>query len=289
MKEFSLDYLRCIKCDSCLSLDIFKKGKEIEEGLLECVKCKTQYPIIEKIPIIWDDFSNYLSCRRKLGGTLVNSVSIKMKTFLKNSLKPNIKNIEDRSDLEEKWTRIYQNSKKSRFYSTIKKELSLLTPSKLALEYGCSIGFMSSFLADSSQTVFGVDRSFSAIKIAKRETKDNLDFFVADSLSPIFGKNNFNLILALNILELVEPSDLLKQISNQIKKGFLIISDPYDNDRGKSSVKNPLNENSLRVYLKNLKFKIISNTGNPSNLPWNLRINPRTTLNYKVDLVVAKK
>lgn len=289
MKEFSLDYLRCIKCNSTLSLDVFKKGKEIEEGLLECIKCKSQYPIIEKIPIIWDNFPNYLSSRRRLGGNLVNSTSIKMKKFLKNSLTTKIKNIEDRSDLEERWASIYQNSKKSRFYSKIKKELSLLPPSKLALEYGCSIGSMSSFLADSSQTVFGVDRSFSAIKIAKKESKENLDFFVADLLSPIFGKNNFNLILALNILELVEPTDLLKQISNQIKKGFLIISDPYDNDRGKSSVKKPLNENSLRLLLRNLKFKIISNTDNPSNIPWSLRINPRTTLNYNVDLVVAKK
>lgn len=289
MKEFSLDYLRCIKCNSTLSLDVFKKGKEIEEGLLECIKCKSQYPIIEKIPIIWDNFPNYLSSRRRLGGNLVNSTSIKMKKFLKNSLTTKIKNIEDRSDLEERWASIYQNSKKSRFYSKIKKELSLLPPSKLALEYGCSIGSMSSFLADSSQTVFGVDRSFSAIKIAKKESKENLDFFVADLLSPIFGKNNFNLILALNILELVEPTDLLKQISNQIKKGFLIISDPYDNDRGKSSVKKPLNENSLRLLLRNLKFKIISNTYNPSNIPWSLQINPRTTLNYNVDLVVAKK
>lgn len=284
-----MDYLRCIKCNSTLSLDVFKKGKEIEEGLLECIKCKSQYPIIEKIPIIWDNFPNYLSSRRRLGGNLVNSTSIKMKKFLKNSLTTKIKNIEDRSDLEERWASIYQNSKKSRFYSKIKKELSLLPPSKLALEYGCSIGSMSSFLADSSQTVFGVDRSFSAIKIAKKESKENLDFFVADLLSPIFGKNNFNLILALNILELVEPTDLLKQISNQIKKGFLIISDPYDNDRGKSSVKKPLNENSLRLLLRNLKFKIISNTDNPSNIPWSLRINPRTTLNYNVDLVVAKK
>jgi len=289
LKEFSLDYLRCVKCGSKLELDVFKKQKEIEEGILECKKCKSLYPIIEKIPILWDDFTNYISMRRMLGGKLVHSVSNPMKKFLKNSLTQNIKNIEDRTNLEDRWTNIYQNSLRSKFYSTIKNELRKLPNSKLVLEYGCSIGIMSSFLANSSQIVFGVDRSFSAIKIATRESKENLDYFVADSLSSIFGETKFDLIVALNLLELIEPADFLKQISNQIQKGYLIISDPYDNDRGKNSVKTPLDENTLRQNLKNLKFEIISGTDNPSKITWNLKLNPRTTLNYKVDLVVAEK
>jgi 2-polyprenyl-3-methyl-5-hydroxy-6-metoxy-1,4-benzoquinol methylase/uncharacterized protein YbaR (Trm112 family) len=289
LKEFSLDYLRCIKCNSKLELDVFKKQREIEEGILECKECKSLYPIIEKIPILWDDFSNYISNRRMLGGKLVNSVSSQMKKFLKNSLTRNIKSIEDRTNLEERWTNIYQNSRRSRFYSTIKNELETLPNSKLVLEYGCSIGIMSSFLADSSQTVFGVDRSFSAIKIAIKESKENLDYFVADSLSPLFGKTKFDLILALNLLDLVEPVDLLKQISAQIQQGNLVITDPYDHDRGQNSVKRPVDENTLRQNLRNLKFRITSNTDSPSNIPWNLKLNPRTTLNYKVDLVMAEK
>ena len=289
MKEFSLEYLRCVKCGSKLDLDVFKKQKEIEEGLLECKKCKSLFPIVEKIPILWDDFPNYISNRRMLGGKLVNSVSIKMKKFIKNSMTKNFKNIEDRTNLEARWTKIYQNSMQSRFYSTIKNELRNLPTSKLVVEYGCSIGIMSSFLSDTFQTVFGVDRSFSAIKIAKKDSRDNIDYFVADSLSPIFGKTKFDLILALNLLELIEPIDFLKHISAQIQKGNLIISDPYDYDRGINSVKNPLDENTLRQNLRNLKFNIISNTNIPSKISWNLKLNPRTTLNYKVDLVIAEK
>jgi uncharacterized protein YbaR (Trm112 family) len=84
LKEFSLDYLRCIKCGSKLELDVYKQQREIEEGILECKKCNSLYPVIEKIPILWDDFTNYISNRRMLGGKLVNSVSPKMKKFLKN-------------------------------------------------------------------------------------------------------------------------------------------------------------------------------------------------------------
>lgn len=288
MKEFSLNYLRCIKCGSKLELDVYKKQHEIEEGILECVKCKSLYPIIEKIPILWDDFSNYISNRRKLGGILVNSVSNQMKIFLKNSLSEN-KKFEDRTNLEERWTVIYQNSSRSKFYSRMKNEIRGIPPAKLVLEYGCSVGKISSFLADSNQTVFGIDRSFSAIKVASRESKDNLDYFVADSLSPIFGKTKFDLIVALNLLELIEPVDFLKKISSQIKNGFLLLSDPYDYDRGVNSVKKPLDETSVRNNLKNLKFRIVQNTDQPSNISWNLKMNPRTTLNYKVDFIIAEK
>lgn len=289
MKEFSLDYLRCIRCGSKLEIDIFKQKVEIEEGILECKKCKSSYPIIEKIPVLWDDFGNYISNRRMLGGKLVNSVSSKMKPYLKNSLSKKTSGLEDRTLLENRWAKIYQNSKRSKFYSTIKKELKQLPKSKIALEYGCSIGIITSFLAQSSQIVFGIDKSFSAIKIAKKTPKENLDYFVADSLSNIFGKNSFDMIIALNLLELIEPIEFLKQISNQIPKGYLIISDPYDYDRGITSVKKPLDEKTLRQKLRDLKFNLTNETKNPSNIPWNLQLNPRAILNYKVDLVIAKK
>ena len=290
MHEFSLTFLRCIRCGSKLELDVFKKETEIEEGILECKKCALYFPIIQKIPIIWDDFSKYISERMVLGGKLYNSVSHdKMKKFLKHSLSNSKRNTDDRTTLEERWSKIYQNSQKSKFYSIIKNELDAMPKSKFVLEYGCSIGIMSSFLADSNQNVFGIDRSFNAISVAKKAQKDNLDYFVADLMSDVFGKTKFDLILALNVLELVEPKDLMQHVSKQILKGNFVISDPYDFDRGKNSVKKPLDEFALRTSLEELGFAITAKTKKPSYLTWNLKLNPRTTLNYKVDLIIAKK
>ena len=289
MHEFSLDFLRCIRCGSKLEIDVFKKEAEIEEGILECKKCVLCFPIIQKIPIIWDDFSKYISERMMLGGKLFHLTHHdKMKKFLKHSLHTR-RNTDDRTALEERWSKIYQNSKKSKFYSMIKNELHAMSKSKLVLEYGCSIGIMSDFLASSNQNVFGIDRSFSAISIAKKTQKDNLDYFVADLMSDIFGKTKFDLILALNVLELVEPKDLLQHISKQITEGTLVLSDPYDFDRGKNSVKKPLDELALRTSFEEFGFGITGKTKTPSYLPWNLNLNPRTTLNYKVDLIIAKK
>ena len=290
MLESSAKFLKCVRCGSKLELDVFKLDQEIEEGILECKKCNLVFPIIEKIPILWDDFSKYLSSRKVLGGKLYRLASTgKLKNFLKFSLSQTKQTNDDRTALEERWSNIYQNNKSSKFYSVIKKNLNFIAKSKLVLEYGCSIGIITSSLADCHDMVFGIDRSFSALRYAKKSSKNNLDYIVADSLSPVFGKLQFDLILALNILELVEPLDLLKHVSKQISTGHFVMSDPYDFDRGTNSVKKPIDEATLRTNLCNLGFKISSKTKKPSYIPWNLKLNSRATLNYKVDLIICKK
>ena len=289
MLESTTKFLRCVRCGSKLELDVLKIKKEIEEGFLECKKCTLTFPIIEKIPILWDDFSNYLSHHKKLGGNLYHlAITEKMKYFLRFSLSKSVF-VADRTTLEERWSKIYQNSKHSKFYSLIKKNLDVLPKSDIVLEHGCSIGIMTSILADSNKMVFGIDRSFSALRLAKKSYKNNLDYVVADSLSSVFAKLQFNLIIALNILELVEPIELLKHISKQISSGYFVISDPYDFDRGANSVMKSFDESLLRTYLGKFGFKISTKTKNPSFIPWNLKLNPRATLNYKVDLIIGKK
>lgn len=95
---------------------------------------------------------------------------------------------------------------------------------------------------------------------------------MADSLSGIFGKTKFDLIVALNILEIIEPLEFLSKISKQIKKGFFVISDPYDFDRGINSVKNPLDEQTLRTKITDSGFKITPKTKKPSHHLWNLKL-----------------
>ncbi|MBA4448129.1 MAG: Trm112 family protein, partial [Nitrosopumilaceae archaeon] len=83
----SLEFLRCVRCGAKLELDVFESDKEIVEGMMQCKKCKLEFPIIQKIPILWDDFSKYLSSRRILGGKLYKLTSSpKLKSFIKKSL-----------------------------------------------------------------------------------------------------------------------------------------------------------------------------------------------------------
>ncbi len=172
MLESSIKFLKCVRCGSKLELDVFQVDQEIEEGILECKKCNLIFPVIEKIPILWDDFSKYLSSRKVLGGKLYRlSNTGKMKKFMKFSLSQTKRTNDDRTALEARWSEIYQNNKSSKFHSIIKKNLGFIAKSKLVLEYGCSIGIITSSLADCHDMVFGIDRSFSALRYAKNLLK----------------------------------------------------------------------------------------------------------------------
>lgn len=288
MHKFSLNYIRCVRCKSKLEPDILKEENEINEGFLCCKNCRLQFPIISKVPILRNDFASYLSNRMKLGGKLyLQANHHTMKSFIKKSLKK-IKKLEDKTGVEERWTGIYQSSTKAKFYSIIRKKLAKLPRSKFALEHGCSIGTITNFMAKNNDITFGIDHSFSAISAAKKHQTKNLDFFVTDSIEHPFGNQKFGLVVMLNLLELVEPKELVKIASKQTK-GTLVVSDPYDYDRGQHSVKNPFTPQVLRTELQKNHFRITSETKKPSHISWILNLNARTRLDYRVDLVVCKK
>ena len=288
MHEFSLKYLRCVNCNCTLDLDVFERTDEIEEGFLLCLNCNSKYAIISKIPILWSSLTSYLSNRAQLGGYLMNQAKTrKMRSFVKKSLKEIRKHATDITPLEKRWVTTYKNSLKSRFYTHVKNIIKRLSKSNLVLEHGCSIGYITRYLAQKHNTVFGIDQSFFAIAESKKNNIKNLDYFVANSLRPPFGKTKFGLVVGLNVLELIEPLDLLRVISSQVK-GTVVISDPYDFERGKNSVKQRVDEKSLRSELAKLGFVFIQNTKKPSFFPWKLNVNSRLSLNYKVDLIIAR-
>ena len=287
--DFTEKYLRCVKCGSNLSVDSLVSETEIQEGFLNCIQCKAVYPIISSVPFMLDDLSLYFSIRMSLGGKLLLlSKSDKMKLFVKDVLRKINRVSDDTSALEEKWVGIYKHSMRSQFYSKIKNLTHKLPVSDLVLEHGCSIGQVSRESAKRNLHVFGIDKSFYGILEAKKHQRKNSDFIVADSLNTPFGKQRFDLVIALNLLDIVEPHQLLQKITRQSKK-FLILSDSYDFERGKNSVKLKTSPEELRLIVKNSGFKLIQHTAKPSYIPWNLNVNSRLRLDYKVDLIIAQK
>ncbi len=59
--------------------------------------------------------------------------------------------------------------------------------------------------------VFGVDRLFAALQCAKKKScRDNPDYVVADSGLTVFGRLRFDLVLALNGLEVVRTNRIFR-------------------------------------------------------------------------------
>ena len=290
MNRKNSQFIFCVKCKGTLILDVFDETTEINEGFFLCNNCHLQFPIISKIPIFVENLSQFLANRSSLGGLLFElSLTKVMKEFIKNTLSKIKKSENDFFQIEKRWTDIYLLNKKSSFYKNMKSYISKIPAKNFVVEYGSSIGIISNTLGLKHTHVFGIDTSFSALLEAKKKSPKNCEYILADIIQNPLGKKKFDLIVGLNIFELVEPSLLLKIISEQILNGFTFLSDPYDYDRGKNSVKTPLNENQIRETLRQNKFQIDKTTKNPSKINWNLKINDRTQLNYKVDIILAKK
>ena len=291
MNRNNSQFLFCIKCKGKLSLEILDERESvIKEGFFSCSKCNSKYPIISKIPILVEDLTQFFTNRPFLGKWLIkSSLTNTMKKFIKKNIPITSKSEFDLSANEAFWTEIYRNNKRSIFYKNIKSQLSKLPPKNFVVEYGSSIGTISNTLALKHKQIFGIDKSFFALVEANKKSPKNCTYILSDVIKHPFGKKKFDLIVALNLFDIVEPSLLIKTISKQISNGLFFLSDPYDYNRGKNSVKKPLDENQIRETLRQNGFEITKNTKKPTKINWNIKFNERISINYKVDIIIARK
>jgi len=170
--ETSIEFIKCIKCNGELDVESYKRNIEINEGVLKCKKCQLVFPIIDKIPIMFIDFQKYLSEHKMLSGKLYRlSLTKQMKDFLKNSLNNLNWNKIDKTSLEERWSKIYENNKNTKFYKLIKSHIESIPKSKLILEYGCSIGIITTHSSKSNEKFLGLINLLVQFKLQEKIKK----------------------------------------------------------------------------------------------------------------------
>ena len=289
MHDFTTRYVRCVNCLSRLEAEVLVRGRDFEEGFLACQRCRARYPVISGVLLLVSSLPGYFSARASLGGELMLMARTgKMRSFVRQALAKVVHGPDDTAGLEKKWVGIYKGSPNRGFYSRIAKVLETLSPSDMVLEHGCSIGRVARMASGRAGRVFGIDKSFYAIAEARRGQPENSDFVVADSLERPFGRQKFDMVIALNLLDIVEPASLLKVTSSQSRR-TLVLSDPYDYDRGKKSVRRKMGPVEVRSAIAKHGFRTMDGTARPLRIPWTLKANPRLELRYQVDLVVARK
>lgn len=83
----------------------------------------------------------------------------------------------------------------------------------IVLDFGCATGTKTLELASGVKEIRGIDISSKMIEAAKRNAAErrvvNVDFEKTTIFSELFEKESFDVILALNVLHLLEDDDLL--------------------------------------------------------------------------------
>lgn len=311
MIERFVSDLRCVN-NSCtkngLTLESLKEiGDECIEGFLTCNVCNSKYPVIQGVPIVLQNFHEY--ARRRIviyGKWITNSKSSGLKDFLRSEgTKIHFRTSNDLYEENNLLYRTYLNNHNKyylddRLLSLLKRKIEpdhiykmlgkkSLNLSGIGLDIGCSFGSSTFELAKRLPLVFGVDLSFSFILEARKRIHEkmvkNVEFIVSDAIKLPFESRFFQSVVALNLVDRVDPHKLIDSINSCINdNGKLILIDPYhfvnENSNEQSS------SIQIRKMVEKFGYKIESKE---SYIPWILKMNQRSYLFYFVDFIVAKR
>lgn len=125
---------------------------------------------------------------------------------------------------------------KGELYSLFKRHLDLykfasgFVKDRIVLDIGCGEGYGPDLLAKYAEKIIAVDNSREAIEHARvTYSKDNLEFAVMDAAHLEFADDNFDAVVAIELIEhLKDHGKFLSEVRRILKpSGIFILSTPH--------------------------------------------------------------
>jgi len=112
---------------------------------------------------------------------------------------------------------------------TVEKIIKYIESNDIVLDYGCATGSIAIEIANNVKKIYGIDISSKMIQAAKSKAKENkienASFAQTTVFNEKYKKESFDVILAFNVLHLLEDAHkVIQRINELLKPGGLIIS-----------------------------------------------------------------
>jgi 2-polyprenyl-3-methyl-5-hydroxy-6-metoxy-1,4-benzoquinol methylase len=115
------------------------------------------------------------------------------------------------------------------YHKTVANTKQYLKNNDIVLDYACGTGITTNEIAGYVKEIHAIDISAKMIEVAKRKAGErnieNINYEQATIFDERFKNESFNVILAFNILHLLEDTqEVLRRINELLKPGGLFIS-----------------------------------------------------------------
>jgi SAM-dependent methyltransferase len=314
----------CVVCHNApiaIASAIRERDDDILEGIAACTNddCLREYPIVDGIPIFVANIRAWLSA---------NPLQVLMRDDLSpeiESLIGDVLGAGSAYDTLRQHVGIYADA---HYASPPFRHDAASEIDGPAIDIGCAVGGTTFDLAARLQRLtIGVDLNFAMLRVASAALRDGrvryarrrvglvyereerevdtpwrdlVDFWCCDAANLPFAPATFAFAASINVIDcLPSPHDALAEIARILRpNATALIATPYDWSPSATAVEQWLGGHSqrgaqrgasepvLRRILEEVGLQIVSEQ--PS-VPWRLRLHDRSTMEYAVHVVIAKR